>query len=621
MKIFLIIILVFNTLVGVVTCFPDDSDKALLAIYESTGQCFHYVSAEQNRDKSVALCQQWCKKNSDSDSYGCDGTPYQGKHIDASLIQKDADGNQWVPAKCFCDLKVAEELLNIVVEGLAILDKIICAAMLEAFQSIIDVGINFIPGGAALNGARAAVQGAKTFAENGLEAASFFGDWVGPACGVRDWKFDLFGALVNAPDSMGVSTGCHKKDKTACFYETGVPNIKCRKQWSQACYHYSSMTEWTCGATQSTSNDGSATDVWGSTAIAALALTNQHWGWPWANGFVPRRVLRHANGLPKKDKYGNEMAVGCDRDEFPPRYFWPKANEAEEKGMVQRIRFLPYDENRKAGAMWRGFCNKNGAQSSTTRTSTVTSFIQSKFIRTVNANSRTAKGVDAVTSWVSIETARAIFKITDWDGLPKDTKWYGLRDNKCWPKDLTPDDPGWVLLTNDEFYSAGQHPDLAQHTQSYRGLPDLTLLRRVLQQRKNQPPYEFRELNSTEYDDKKIREGNGVGQIPRAYRDNVLPGMPQAKRRCRMIWAEENDDAQAWEDDQSIEILEGLDEDEFENQIEEDLYNGEEASMMMPRETEAILTLAGQGDTTTIPPFQASIATNGFPQSTQGYRS
>lgn len=97
--------------------------------------------------------------------------------------------------------------------------------------------------------------------------------------------------------------------------------------------------------------------------------------------------------------------------------------------------------------------------------------------------------------------------------------------------------------------------------------------------------------------------------------------MPQAKRRRRMIWAEENDNAKALEDDLFIESLEGLDDDEFENQIEEDLYNGEEASMTMPRETEAILTLAGQGDTTTIPPSQAPIATNEFPKSTQGPRS
>ena len=71
-----------------------------------------------------------------------------------------------------------------------------------------EFGVEFIPEGA---GARAAVQGAKTFAENGLEASSFFGDWVGPACRRPDWNFDLFGALLNQPDSVGVSTGCHRK--------------------------------------------------------------------------------------------------------------------------------------------------------------------------------------------------------------------------------------------------------------------------------------------------------------------------------------------------------------------------------------------------------------------------
>ncbi|KAL2882857.1 hypothetical protein SGCOL_001547 [Colletotrichum sp. CLE4] len=210
--------------------------------------------------------------------------------------------------------------------------------------------------------------------------------------------------------------------------------------------------------------------------------------------------------------------------------------------------------------------------------------------------------------------------MTDWDGLPKDTKWYGLRDNKCWPKDLTPDDPGWVLLTNDEFYAAGQHPDLAPHTQGYRGLPDLTLLRRVLQQRKNSPPFEFRELNSTEYDGRKIYEGNGDGQIPRAYSDNVLPGMPQPKRRRRMIWAEGNNDARVWGGDQYIDGLEDLDADEFEKQIGEYIHDDEETSLAMPRETEAIQTPAGQSDIKTAPPSQASSATDGLPRYTHGPR-
>lgn len=95
MKIFLVIILVFNTLFGVVTCFPDDSDKALLAIYESTGQCFHYISTEQNRDKSLAPCQQWCKKNSGSDSYGVSSHTYLW--MDSNDPAHEGQIVQWYP--------------------------------------------------------------------------------------------------------------------------------------------------------------------------------------------------------------------------------------------------------------------------------------------------------------------------------------------------------------------------------------------------------------------------------------------------------------------------------------------------------------------------------------------
>jgi hypothetical protein len=78
----------------------------------------------------------------------------------------------------------------------------------------------------------------------------------------------------------------------------------------------------------------------------------------------------------------------------------------------------------------------------------------------------------AVYSTVSITTTRAIFSITDFPGIPDDKEWNGLKLNsKCWPSGLAPDDPGWVLLTNDEFYSAAQHPELAAHTSSYTTLP------------------------------------------------------------------------------------------------------------------------------------------------------
>ena len=81
--------------------------------------------------------------------------------------------------------------------------------------------------------------------------------------------------------------------------------------------------------------------------------------------------------------------------------------------------------------------------------------------------------VVAVHSTVWIVTTRAIFSIGNWDNLPNDP-YHGLKLNsKCWPSQLAPDDPGWVLLTNDEFYSAGQYPASAVHIGSYRDFPDM----------------------------------------------------------------------------------------------------------------------------------------------------
>ncbi|KAK2001710.1 hypothetical protein LX36DRAFT_708408 [Colletotrichum falcatum] len=48
---------------------------------------------------------------------------------------------------------------------------------------------------------KAAVQGAKSFYENGEEAASFSGNWIGPSCGIPDFGFDL--SMVFDPSRQG----------------------------------------------------------------------------------------------------------------------------------------------------------------------------------------------------------------------------------------------------------------------------------------------------------------------------------------------------------------------------------------------------------------------------------
>lgn len=111
-------------------------------------------------------------------------------------------------------------MVDLIVDGLAELDGVLCAAVLSAFTTIADVGLQFVPGGAPASAAlRVAVAGAKGFAENGLGAASFFGNWVGKACGKPEFNFDLmsvFDPLVNAPDSIATSPGCKRRNRVGC---------------------------------------------------------------------------------------------------------------------------------------------------------------------------------------------------------------------------------------------------------------------------------------------------------------------------------------------------------------------------------------------------------------------
>ena len=69
------------------------------------------------------------------------------------------------------------------------------------------------------------------------------------------------------------------------------------------------------------------------------------------DGTVPRSSQHHYLWLD-----GWTEAPNCDRDEFPPKEFWTKKWQA---GQV--VRYIPEFDNRGAGSLWRGFCEKNAA--------------------------------------------------------------------------------------------------------------------------------------------------------------------------------------------------------------------------------------------------------------------
>ncbi|KAL9617420.1 MAG: hypothetical protein Q9160_007777 [Pyrenula sp. 1 TL-2023] len=225
------------------------ADKQLTAIWEGDGTCAYYFKKPGKRSSLAETCVRYCENNGGHGFSQCDLSPVKDidfEHgFDKSIIQEDDAGDVYVPSRCKCENKDVEELsaeiFDILAKGLEKLDNLLCAVMLEAFKTIIEVGIEFVPGGAVLNGAKAAVQGAKSFAENGLEAADFFGDWVsiifqsedlllmhisqvGNACGVPDWNLDLWGGLLGAPDSYGTSIGCKRKNKSACKKPDSKPD-------------------------------------------------------------------------------------------------------------------------------------------------------------------------------------------------------------------------------------------------------------------------------------------------------------------------------------------------------------------------------------------------------------
>ena len=98
---------------------------------------------------------------------------------DPSIINKDEQGCEWVVGNCTCGGTVgalAGDIADIVVQGLSELTELICVVFVTAFVDIAEVGLDFVPGAEELGAIGEAVQGAKSFVENGLDAASFFGN-------------------------------------------------------------------------------------------------------------------------------------------------------------------------------------------------------------------------------------------------------------------------------------------------------------------------------------------------------------------------------------------------------------------------------------------------------------
>ncbi|KAI1840734.1 hypothetical protein JX266_013079 [Neoarthrinium moseri] len=534
-----------------------NTDAQVLASNEKTGACMYYFgqgSARPNWDKGGKSCIKYCADHGGSGFSMCDYSPYNDVDFTKQPLTvatlKDEEGYIYVPCKCKCNDPtiegLTENIFDIVAEGLSKLDNILCAAMLSALQAIVEVGIFAIPGGAELQGARALVQGAKTFTENGLEASSFFGNWIGDACGVPDYSFDLmtmFTTLVAGPDSIGTSVGCKiPKGKGTCKPPPKVPdkpkptltkptvtkptvtkptvtqattqqttaktttatttystaackravgdvtqkdkgknynvfvstecnqqgstvthefkitslsysanakptliNATCKKEWSQACYHYSSAI--------------SVQPAWKTlTCPPEAAVTEKP---RFHSPAVGKWKARH----PKKNKkvdlgwWDKTGAAGsklieyqqeCQVDEFPPMYLLSKTDTAIKQGgsdnTGQLVRLLPDKENgNAANGMWAGICFRTPMLDSMTAKEVVARAKDTKKNFGYKKNVVNPTSTE-YTVGITVDV-RPEFTIAKWEHetTPPKSKDDGLSENPCWPKVRAKDDPGYTV--------------------------------------------------------------------------------------------------------------------------------------------------------------------------------
>lgn len=99
----------------------------------------------------------------------CQGPTIATSDLDPSTIFKDQAGYEYTPGTCFCNAGLATALFDIIAQGLSQLDNVICAVMVSAFESVVEIGLDMTPEAwvekagqsAAEDAIKAAVQGAK----------------------------------------------------------------------------------------------------------------------------------------------------------------------------------------------------------------------------------------------------------------------------------------------------------------------------------------------------------------------------------------------------------------------------------------------------------------------------
>jgi hypothetical protein len=242
---------------------------------------------------------------------------------------------------------------------------------------------------------------------------------------------------------------CNKKDETdtteyivtSVLYDANAKDLPvkahCAKEYSQACYHYSSAIRvnpsWdklTCHPVAATASKVRKRGKANAPQATATWHKEHHKTWK-----DPIKV--------------KDPDVNCQADEYPPFYLLDKTDtawiQAGTDSTGQLIRYIPGGQNSgAANTMWKGACF----------TPPLEELDDKDFIAKVIAapNKRTIDQPLKTTTRASVTVPYLpVFTIDSW-GQPASAD-DGLKENECWPDTMAPLDEGFALLSYDPWYN------------------------------------------------------------------------------------------------------------------------------------------------------------------------
>ncbi|KAK0648397.1 hypothetical protein B0T16DRAFT_370797 [Cercophora newfieldiana] len=436
------------------------------------------------RDRTMAKCEAICKPEVDkakaegrTTNYGCAGLFPLDKPLPWDYTFSSDVGE--IYGRCVCDHGLVNILADLVIEAMPAIAQIGCYIAMSTLKLIVDIGVNFIPGGKILDFGLDAVATAAQIANYAYgpdeDPLGAFEWWLSP-CGGSDLvpaelkkAFDILGTVADGatsfkkPEKHAKGSGKSgdlsnpKRDSDertrgrspgksgsggGANSSTNKPtnvNGHCKAANIQACMHYSSVI--------------AEHPAWSSLVCPQEAATKsrdrEH------DPYVRRELIATTVWSDQHDDGWEDASLRaekrCQRDEYPPYYLlnrqdsaWIGSGDANDPN-GQLMRWLPGKQNGNAAKMWGGQCFLPIVKKLSDKD------YRSKVLNARNQHTNKLGPLhEEIYAEVTVDE-RPVFTVTKWEHdkapLPND----GLDDNPCWPKGRIPSDPGFVLLSYDPW--------------------------------------------------------------------------------------------------------------------------------------------------------------------------